>query len=58
MGNPFGRPSDKVQQRQILIDALQALESMKAAGEILDLPYEWGDEFAMNLGSGYRAKSA
>ncbi|MGA7870281.1 MAG: hypothetical protein WCA22_05215 [Candidatus Binatus sp.] len=58
MGNPFGKPFDKGQQRKILLDALHALESVKTGGGIIDLPYEWGKEFAMNLGSGYRAKSA
>ena len=58
MGNPFGKPFDKVQQRRILLDALLALESMKSGGGIVDLPYEWGEQFAMNLGSGYRTKAA
>jgi len=53
MGNPFGKPFDKVQQRTILIDALQALESINRGGEIIDLPYEWDVLFGMNLGSGY-----
>ena len=58
MGNPFGKPFDKVQQRKILLDALHAVESVKTGGEIVNLPYEWGEQFAMNLGSGYRAKTA
>ena len=58
MGNPFGKPFDKVRQRTILFDALRALESIKRGGEIIDLPYEWDVEFGMNLGSGYRAKTA
>ena len=41
----------------ILRDTLHALESMRRCGEILDLPYEWGEEFAMSLGSGYKVKS-
>jgi len=53
MGNPFGKPFDKFQQRTILIDALHALESISCGGEIIDLPYEWEAPFAMNLGSGY-----
>jgi D-proline reductase (dithiol) PrdB len=53
MGNPFGKPFDKIQQRGILLDALGALESIKRGGEMIDLPYEWDVEFAMNLGSGY-----
>jgi D-proline reductase (dithiol) PrdB len=58
MGNPFGKPFDRAMQRNILLDALHALESVRTGGEIIDLAYEWGEEFAMNLGSGYRAKTA
>ena len=57
MGNSFGRAFDTKQQRAILLDALHALESVERAGEIIDLPYEWGEEFAMKLGSGYSASS-
>lgn len=53
MGNSFGKPFDKVQQRTILLDALHALESITRGGEMIDLPYEWDATFAMNLGSGY-----
>jgi hypothetical protein len=58
MGNTFGRPFDANQQRAILRDSLHALETIQRGGEIIDLPYEWSAEFTMNLGSGYRAKSA
>jgi D-proline reductase (dithiol) PrdB len=58
MGNPFGRAFDATGQRTILRDALHALASAERGGEIIDLQYDWGEEFAMNLGSGYRAKSA
>jgi hypothetical protein len=58
MGNPFGRPFDRVRQREILLDALHALDSVRRGGELIDLPYDWGEEFAMNLGAGYRAKEA
>lgn len=49
MGNTFGRPFDAVQQRTILLDALHALESVEVGGELIDLGYEWGGEFAMKL---------
>ena len=39
----------------VLLDALYTLESVKVGGELIELPYEWGEEFAMNLGCGYRA---
>jgi D-proline reductase (dithiol) PrdB len=58
MGNPFGRPFDAPRQRMILRDALGALESVEVGGELIDLPYEWGEEFELNLGSGYRARVA
>jgi len=58
MGNPFGRPFDVVQQRRILVDALHVLESVEVGGELIDLPYDWGEGFGMNLGPGYRAKVA
>ena len=57
MGNSFGKPFDKDQQRTILLDALGALDSIKRGGEMIDLSYEWPEPFAMNLGSGY-TKSA
>ncbi len=58
MGNPFGRPFNTAQQRAILLDALRALETVEQGGAMIDLPYEWGENFAMKLGSGYQAKSA
>ena len=58
MGNPFGKPFDRVQQRKILLDALHTFESVKMGGEIINLPYEWDEQFGMNLGSGYHAEIA
>ncbi len=58
MGNPFGRPFEPERQRAILRDALQMLESAANGGALIDLAYEWGEEFGMNLGAGYRAKEA
>jgi D-proline reductase (dithiol) PrdB len=53
MGNPFGRPFDVKTQRAILLDALRALTSVHEGGVLIDLPYQWGENFGMNLGSGY-----
>ncbi len=58
MGNPFGRPCDRAQQRAILLDALHAMETAREGGALIHLPYEWGAEFDMNLGSGYRSQAA
>lgn len=53
MGNPFGRPFDSARQRTILLDALNSLYSIKNGGALVDLSYQWGEDFRMNLGSGY-----
>jgi D-proline reductase (dithiol) PrdB len=58
MGNPFGRPFDVVRQRAILLDALRAVQSVDIGGTLIDLPYSWGEDFALRLGSGYQAKEA
>ena len=58
MGNPFGRHFDRAQQRAILLDALRTLETAQEGDILIDLPYEWGEEFDMNLGSGYRSQAA
>ena len=58
MGNPFGRPFDTTQQRAILLDVLHALERVQEGGTLIDLPYEWGEDFDMNRGSGYRSQAA
>ena len=58
MGNPFGRPFDTIQQRAILLDVFHALERVQEGGASIDLPYEWGEDFDMNLGSGYRSQAA
>lgn len=56
MGNPFGRPFDRVRQRAVLLDALRRLEEARHGGELIDLPYEWDGEFNLNLGDyGQRA---
>ena len=50
MGNPFGRPFDRLRQRTVLLDALRRLEQARHGGELIELPYEWGGEFNLNLG--------
>ncbi|MDF1733074.1 MAG: glycine/sarcosine/betaine reductase selenoprotein B family protein [Minwuia sp.] len=44
MGNAFGRPEDAAQQRRILEDALNLAATGTTAGELVDLPYVWGEE--------------
>lgn len=55
MGNAFGRPFDNGMQRRILRDALEAIDTVTVGGTLIDLPYEWDEEFGVNLGSGYGA---
>jgi D-proline reductase (dithiol) PrdB len=43
MGNAFGRPGDAAQQARILRDALDHIARSGAPGELVDLPYDWGE---------------
>jgi len=49
MGNAFGRPNDAAQQRRILMDALDLAASADAPGQLVDLPYNWGEEIAVHV---------
>jgi hypothetical protein len=44
MGNPFGRPGDAATQTAILRAALERLEACAEPGELIDLPYDWGEK--------------
>jgi D-proline reductase (dithiol) PrdB len=41
LGNPFGAAMDTPMHSRVLKDALALIESAKAPGEVVDLPYEW-----------------
>lgn len=58
MGNPFGRPHDVAHQRQILMDMLNHVVNASNPGEMLDLPYEWGERICtiMELQTGWSAQ--
>lgn len=43
LGNQTGHPHNAGEQREIVLAALQMLETATAAGQILDLPYEWDE---------------
>jgi D-proline reductase (dithiol) PrdB len=43
MGSPFGASMDTSMQLRVLRDALSLIESTKAPGEIVHLPYEWAN---------------
>ena len=57
MGNTFGRPFDRVQHRAVLLDALRRLEETRFGGELIDLPYEWGDEFELFVGESRQSEN-
>jgi hypothetical protein len=40
-GSMFGEPGNVSRQRRILLDALDALQTMTEPGEIRELPYQW-----------------
>lgn len=41
LGHPVGEPFDQEQQKMILLKTFHVLESIKEAGVIIELPYEW-----------------
>ncbi|MEM7469328.1 MAG: hypothetical protein AAF387_20925 [Pseudomonadota bacterium] len=41
LGHSVGRPFDKANQRAIVRDGLNALQTIDAPETIIDLPYEW-----------------
>ena len=43
LGRTAGKPNDPAQQRQIMIDALNAFETIQQPGEIIPLPHRWSD---------------
>ena len=43
MGNPFGRPGEVALQREILVHALELVESCERPGQLVDLDYDWGE---------------
>ena len=46
LGRQCGKPHDVPLQMGIMKDALQALVRSKTPGELIDLPYEWGEPFS------------
>ena len=40
-GSMFGEPGNVERQRRIVIDALEALNSMDVPGSVRELPYHW-----------------
>ena len=40
-GATLGAPGDRATQRQVLLDAFAALQTMTEPGSLLELPYEW-----------------
>ena len=44
LGRTAGKPGDKVQQRHIMLAALDALATIQTPGEIRPLPYRWSDD--------------
>jgi D-proline reductase (dithiol) PrdB len=45
LGRQCGRPYDKEMQRAILRQTLMILTMATVPGEIVDLPYDWGEPF-------------
>ncbi len=43
-GHPLGEPFHVLQQRAVIMEALNALYTIKKPGEIIDLPFRWKKE--------------
>ena len=43
LGRTCGKPDQPQMQREIITAALQFLESATQPGDMLDLPYDWGE---------------
>lgn len=43
-GNPCGEPGNVAQQRQVVLDMLEAVRGVRDPGAIIDLPYRWRRE--------------
>src|SRR6266436_6524177 len=41
LGHQTGKPNDPESQRAIVLDAMRAFETIRDAGEIVELPYVW-----------------
>ena len=44
LGNPCGKPDDLSMQRQIMLQALELLESSQEARTTWQTPFEWGSD--------------
>jgi hypothetical protein len=41
-GSMFGEPGNVKRQRRIVLDALEALKTIREPGTVLETPYRWG----------------
>jgi len=50
LGHQCGKVFDTKLQINIIKDALNTLETLQELGQIVDLPYDWGEEFTYTPG--------
>lgn len=55
-GHNFGKPFDKKLQVNIIKDIFKALEAIKKPGTLIDLPYDYGENFEFVPGAYRRRK--
>ncbi len=57
-GRPLGEPGNALQQRVIVEDALEVLETATTPGTVVELPYRWRrEDYAQILADRRRAHS-
>ena len=44
LGRTAGKPNDPALQRQIMVEALDAFETIRQPGGIITLPHRWSDD--------------
>jgi hypothetical protein len=49
LGNPCGKPFDKINQREIVVSALRCLEASTVPGRILQLPFRWRENDPLDM---------
>ena len=50
LGHQCGKAFDRELQMSIIKDALNTLKTLQEPGQIVDLPYDWGEEFIYTSG--------
>ena len=48
LGHQCGKAFDRELQTSVIKDALNTLKTLEEPGQIVDLPYDWGEDFNLS----------